>query len=470
MKPIILTVALSASLLTGCAVGPNYKRPVVDAPTVHRNPEGDETAAASNSLAEKPWKEVFNDPVMHQLVETALTDDFDLRIATERIAQARAQYGISTSRLYPTIDGQLKFTSQRGSSAGSIIFVPKGTNLDVSYTDGGGLLNWELDLWGRLRRLRESARAQYLATEEARHAVQTSIVADVSFAYLQLRELDLELEIAEKTRKIAEDGLRLTQLRRGSGVATGLDVRQAETLLYTATSQLAETRRAIEQQENAIRFLLGGSPGSVERGKPLGEIVVPDAIPADIPSALLDRRPDIRQAEQQLVSANAQIGAAKAQYFPKISLTSAVGGQSRALSDLFTGPARLWSFSPGVTVPIFNAGRIRNDVRYTEAMQREAEINYQKTIQTAFREVSDSLIAYTHLQEQREQQQLLVTSLRESARLSNSRYRGGLDSYLQVLDAERNLFNGEMVLAQLQLAELNSVVQVYRALGGGWQQ
>lgn len=469
MTKLAYAFVLSAALLAGCAVGPNYKRPQVETPAAHRAPDGATAAAGAESFALTPWREIFDDPVMHELVETALTDNFDLRIAAERMEQMRAQFGISTSRLYPTVDAQAKFTAQRGSSAGSIIFVPRGTNLDVSYTDAGGLFNWELDLWGRLRRLREAARAQYLASEDARYGIQTALIADVSFAYLQLRELDLELEIAEKTRRIAEDGLRLTQLRRANGVATGLDVRQSETLLYLATSQLAETRRAIEQQENAINLLLGGSPGSVKRGKALGEIAGPASIPADLPSTLLDRRPDIRQAEQQLIAANAQIGAAKAQYFPTISLTSAVGGQSRALSDLFTGPARLWSFSPGATAPIFNAGRIRNEVKYSEAVQREAALTYQKTVQTAFREVSDSLIAYTHLQEQREQQELLVNSLRESARLSNSRYRGGLDSYLQVLDAERNLFNGELALAQLQLAELNSVVQVYRALGGGWQ-
>jgi multidrug efflux system outer membrane protein len=281
----------------------------VDTPTAHRGAAGEAVAVSAQSFAETPWRQIFDDSVMHELVEQALKDNFDMRIAAERIEQMRAQFGISTSRLYPTIDAQGKFTAQRGSSAGSIIFVPRGTNLDVAYSDAGGLLNWELDLWGRLRRLREAARAQYLASEDARHGIQTAMIADVSFAYLQLRELDWELEIAEKTRRIAEDSLRLTQLRRTNGVATALDVRQAETLLYTATSQLAETRRAIEQQENAINLLLGGSPGSVKRGKALREIAGPVSIPADLPSSLLERRPDIRQAEQQLIAANAQIGA-----------------------------------------------------------------------------------------------------------------------------------------------------------------
>lgn len=469
MRFYTMALPLAAMLLAGCAVGPNYKRPAIEVPAAHRDAGSVAAASEGKSIAETPWQSLFNDPEINALVETALRENFDIRMAAERIEQARAQFGISASRLYPTVDATGKFTVQRGSSAGSIIFVERGTNLDVSYTDAGGQFNWELDLWGRIRRLKESARAEYLATEDARYGVQTALVADVTFAYLSLRELDLELEIAEKTRQVAEDGLRLTKLRRQNGVATGLDVRQAETLLYTATSQRAATQRAIEQQENAINLLLGGSPGTVKRGKSLGEIANPQAVPAGLPSSLLERRPDIRQAEQQLIAANAQIGAAKALYFPQISLTSYVGGQSRSLSTLFTGPARLWNFSPGVTIPIFNAGRLRNNVRYTEAVQREAELNYRKTVQTAFREVSDSLIAHARLKEQRDQQELLVEALSESARLSNARYRGGLDSFLQVLDAQRNLFSGELVLAQLQLAELDSVVQLYRALGGGWQ-
>jgi multidrug efflux system outer membrane protein len=461
---------VTAALLSGCAVGPNYKKPAVATPATHRGAGNTAVPATEASLADQPWQSLFDDPQLQELVEQALANNFDVRIAVERIEQTRAQYGISTAKLLPTVDANARFTAQRGSSAGSIIFVPLGTNLDVAYTDVAGTVNWELDLWGRLRRLRESARAQFLASQDARYGVQTTLVADVTLAYLTLRELDLELEIAEKTRKIAEDGLRLTKLRRSNGVATGLDVRQAETLLYTATVRLAETRRKMEQQENTIHLLLGGSPAAVKRGKPLREITGPSAVPAGLPSTLLERRPDIRQAEQQLIAANAQIGVAKSQYFPQISLTGQLGQQSRSLSTLFTGPARLWSFSPGVTLPIFNAGRIRNDVRFSEAMQREAALNYQKTVQTAFREVSDSLIAHERVREQREQQQRLVDALSDSARLSNARYRGGLDSYLQVLDAERNLFSGELALAQLQLAELNTVVQLYRALGGGWRQ
>ncbi|MCZ2153688.1 MAG: efflux transporter outer membrane subunit [Bryobacterales bacterium] len=459
---------LAAVVLSGCMVGPNYKRPAVQAPTAHRG-AAPAQSTDQTSLAATPWRELFNDPEITDLVQTALDRNFDVLMAAERIEQARAQFGIARAQLYPAIGAGAKFTSQRSSSVGSNLMVKPGTDLAVSYTDVGGQFSWELDLWGKLRRQRESARAQYIAAEDARYGIQASLVADMTSAYLTLRELDLELEIAEKTRKVAEDGLRLTQLRRTNGLATGLDVRQAETLLFTATSRRAAIQRAIEQQENAINLLLGGAPGTVKRGKTLGEIAAPQSIPAGIPSSLLEQRPDIRRAEQQLIAMNAQIGVAKSLYFPDVNLTSYVGGQSRALSSLFTGPARLWNFVPSATAPIFTAGALRENVRFNEARAREAELNYQKTIQTAFREVSDSLIAHERLREQREQQQLLVEALSETARLADARYRTGLDSFLQVLDAQRNLFTGELTLAQLQLAELRTVVDLYRALGGGWQ-
>jgi multidrug efflux system outer membrane protein len=297
--------------------------------------------------------------------------------------------------------------------------------------------------------------------------VITTLISDVTGTYFLLRELDLELDIARKTRTVAEDGLRLTRLRRDQGVATGLDVRQAEQFLYTATAEIASIERAVAQTENALSVLLGNNPGDIPRGEGLEDFVAPP-VPPGMPSSLLERRPDIRGAEAILIAANARIGAARAQYFPRISLTGFLGGQSRALSDLFTGPARFWSFAPSATVPIFNAGRVRSNVRFTEAQQREALLRYEQTIQNAFREVSDALIGYRKTVEQREQQELLVEALRETQRLSTLRYRGGLDSYLQVLDADRNLFQGDLTLARLRQQELEAIVQLYRALGGGW--
>jgi multidrug efflux system outer membrane protein len=328
-------------------------------------------------------------------------------------------------------------------------------------------LGWELDVWGRLSRLKESARAEYLASEEARHGVMTTLISDVTGGYFLLRELDLELEIARKTRTVAEDSLGLTQLRRDQGAATGLDVRQAEQFLYTATAEIASIERAIGQTENALSLLLGNNPGDVPRGQGLEDVTAPQ-VPPGLPSSLLERRPDIREAEAILIAANARIGAARAQYFPQISLTGFLGGQSRALSDLLTGPARFWSLSPGAVLPIFNASRLRSNVRFTEAQQRESLLRYEKAIRTAFGEVSDALIGYRKTVEQRQQQELLVNALREAKRLSTLRYRGGLDSYLQVLDADRNLFQGDLTLARLRQRELDAIVQLYRALGGGW--
>jgi multidrug efflux system outer membrane protein len=473
MRPTLFTagVALTVSmLLSSCTMGPNYKRPAVEVPSGYRGadaPTASQPQADAPSLADEKWFDLFDDDVLEQLVRTALEQNFDLRIASERVLQARAQLGIARSELFPTINAEAQFVANRGSSAGAIPFIAKGTNLDVSYTQVGFTLGWELDVWGRLRRLKESARAEYLATEEARHGVITTLISDVTGTYFLLRELDLELEIARKTRSVAEDGLRLTRLRRDQGAATGLDVRQAEQFLYTATAEIASIERAISQTENALSVLLGNNPGDVPRGRGLEDIAAPQ-VPPGLPSSLLERRPDIREAEAILIAANARIGAARAQYFPQISLTGFLGGQSRALTDLFTGPARSWNLAPGLTAPIFNAGRIRSNVRFTEAQQREALLRYEKAIQNAFREVSDSLVGYRKTVEQRQQQELLVEALRETQRLSTLRYRGGLDSYLQVLDADRNLFQGDLTLARLRQRELEAIVQLYRALGGGW--
>jgi multidrug efflux system outer membrane protein len=464
MKPWI--VALAALSLSACAVGPNYKRPSVPAPPQFR---GAEASTENTSIGDLAWTDVFHDEALQGLVKEALEKNFDVGIAAVRVLEARAQFGVSRSALLPTVDARGQFNANRNSSVGQFVFVPRGTNLDVSYTQVGFALGWELDVWGRIRRMNEAARAQYLASEEARRAVVTTLIGDVASAYYELRELDLELEIAKKTRDAAANSLSLVKLRRDGGAATGLDVRQAEQLLYTATAQIASTERAITQTENALSLLLGHAPGEISRGRTLEEQALPQQVPSGLPSDLLERRPDIRQAERELMAANALIGAAKAQYFPQITLTGFLGGQSRALTDLFTGPARSWNVAPGATLPIFNASRIRNTVRVTEAQQQTALLTYQKTIQTAFREVSDSLVDYRKTVEQREQQALLVDALRDSLNLSSLRYSGGLDSYLQVLDAQRNLFQGELVLARLRQRELTAIVQLYRALGGGWR-
>lgn len=457
---------LGLALLTSCTMGPDYKRPAVATPPAFRNGEAAPTTA---SLADTKWFDLFQDEVLKQLVETALAQNHDLKIAAERVLQARAQIGVSQAQLYPQVDLNVSENLIRNSSIGANRVNFPGIKFDSSFIQGGFSLNWELDLWGRVRRLNEAARAQFFATEEARRGVITTLVADVSSTYFSLRELDLELDIARKTRAIADNSLKLTTTRKNRGVATGLDVHQSEQFLYTATGQIASIQRSLGQTENALSLLLGRNPGDIPRGKALEDFKAPPEVPAGLPSSLLERRPDIRQAEQLLVAANAQIGVARAAYFPQVSLTGLLGAQSRSLTNLFTGPARLWNFIPTATTPIFRAGSLKAARQFTEAQQREALENYNKSIQSAFREVSDSLINYRKTAEQRVQQELLVKALSESDRLSRLRYQGGLDSYLQVLDAQRNLFQGELALAQLKRAELISIVQLYRALGGGWQ-
>ena len=460
-------VLASAALATSCTLGRDYKRPAIETPTTYRHAASQTSAA---SLADVQWFDLFRDDTLTQLVRTALEQNFEIRIAAQRVLQARAAYGITRSDQFPSIDVSAGVTAARSSQTGASRGIPEGVDTDVSYAQAGFSLGWEIDVWGRLRRLSEAARAQYLASEEARHGVITTLIADVSDTYLSLRALDLELAIANRTRDVANNSLKLTEARRATGVANGLDVRQAEQLLFTTTGQIASIEREIALAENALSLLLGQAPGDVPRGRPLEALEAPPSVPAGLPSALLERRPDIRRAEQDLIAANAQIGAAKAEYFPRISLTGFLGGQSRALTDLLSGPARLATTSVGAAAPVFNAGRTRSNVRLAEAIHGEAIVNYQRAIYTAFRDVSDSLAAYTKTTEQRAQQERLVAALAESTRLATQRYEGGLDSYLPVLDAQRNLFQGELELARLRQQVLASVVQLYRALGGGWSQ
>jgi NodT family efflux transporter outer membrane factor (OMF) lipoprotein len=464
MKRAILALSLLA--LAGCAVGPNYKRPAFPLPPEFRGaPAAGPTPSAS--IAETKWQDLFPDPILNQMVATALEHNFDLRIGAERVEEARLQLGITRADQYPFVDAQAGFTAGRGSSIGATP-VPAGFKTSASYTAIGAALSWELDLWGRLRRLTEASRARYLATEEARRAVGVSLVSDVMETYFQLLEQDLELEISRKTQGIANDSLKIVTLRRDRGAASGLDVRQAEQLIFISGAQIAAAEHAIAQSENQLSLLQGAAPGAQARGRKLEDIPIPARTPAGQPADLLERRPDIREAEQNLIAANAEIGAARALYFPQLSLGAFIGGQSRSLLDIASGPARVYSVAPGVLQSVFHAGQIRNQVRLTEAQQRELLIAYQRSIYVALREVADALVSFDRLQEQRRQEEQLVRTLEETVRLSELRYRGGLDSYLQVLDAQRNLFNGQLVLAQLRLQERASVVQLYRALGGGW--
>ncbi|HEY1495387.1 MAG TPA: efflux transporter outer membrane subunit [Candidatus Solibacter sp.] len=462
-----IVLALAVLTLCGCVLGPNYKRPQVELPGEFRGAPAP-GADFSVSIADTKWQDLFPDQILNQMVTTALKQNFDLRIAAERVEEARAQLGITRANQYPNLQGQAGFTATRPSSAGANTFVPSGSNLSSSYTSLGAALSWELDIWGRLKRQTEAARARYLASEEGRRAVGVSLVSDVMEAYFQLLEQDLELEISRKTQGIAKDSLNLVQLRRQRGAASGLDVSQAEQLLYTAGVQIAAAERAIAQSEDLLSLLQGAVPAGQARGRKLEAIPIPAQLPPGLPAALLERRPDIREAEQNLVAANAEIGAARALYFPQLSLSAFAGGQSRGLSNVITGPARVYTVAPSALQTIFDAGQIRSNVRFTQAQKRELLVAYQKSIYSALREVADALAAFDRLREQRTQEESLAHTLEETVRLSELRYRGGLDSYLQVLDAQRNLFAVQLTLAQVRLQERVSVVQLYRALGGGW--
>jgi multidrug efflux system outer membrane protein len=467
-------VALSITLmLTGCAVGPNYQRPAVPTPLSFRAPTAPSTPqlTSTESLADLKWFEVFKDEKLQDLVRTALVQNYDLRDAVARVEAARASLGITRSDQFPQVgasgDIQFRRTSRDGSLPLSPAFLRSQNRTFGEATLN--LLSFEVDIWGRLRRATEAARATLLSAEENRKAVSTTLVSDVATSYFSLRELDYELEISKRTLDTRQSSLELIKSRQSGGVANLLDLRQGEQLVYTASETIPALQQEIEQTENRISLLLGKNPGEVLRGRGLTEQEFPPEVPTGLPSALLERRPDIRAAEQSLVAANAQIGVAKAAYFPQISLSGFLGGQSTQLATLFNGPHSAWSFVPQVTQPIFTAGRLKSTVKLAEAERESTLIQYQKVIQTAFSEVSNALIAHQRLRESRVQQEALVTALQDRTRLAYLRYRGGVDTQLNALDADRDLYQAELTLSQIKLNELVSVVQLYKALGGGWQ-
>jgi len=459
-----LAAILTFSLVGGCAVGPNYHRPAVQTPIAYRdlsdNPQAQAQAA---SFADLPWWQVFQDPQLQDLIRTALKQNYDLQIATERINAARAQVAITRSSLFPQVSGDANF------AGGKSQFFPLKANLLELAAD----VSFQLDFFGQLRRATEAARAQLLATENGQRTVTLTLVSDVASAYFSLLQLDLELQITKDTVETQEGSVRLTSLRLDHGVATKLDVLQAQQVLDTANAQLPDLERQIGQEEDAINILLGNYPGPVKRGLKLPEQFIPPEVPAGLPSSLLARRPDIRQAEQFLVAANAEIGVAKAAFFPQISLTGSGGGafgRSSSFSSLMGSQTAIWSYGASVSQPIFTGGALTGGLHLAESQHEQALTAYKQAIQRAFGDVSDALIGYQELREVRVQQQQVVADLAESVRLSVMRYRGGTTTYLEVLDGQRSLFSAELTLAQARGNEYQSLVQLYRALGGGWQQ
>ena len=422
-----------------------------------------------NSIGDLKWFEVFKDEQLQQLVRTAMVQNYDLRLAGARINAARANLGLARSDQFPQFEAGADLTTTRLSNNGQLAGSGQGGERRSFGSVLVNLLTFEIDVWGRLRNQTKAARAELRATEEDRKAVMTTVVGDVAGDYFNLLELDSQLDIAKRTLAAREESLRLIQLRQQGGLATMLEVRQAEELVYQASQTIPDTERALQQTENQISLLLGNNPGPITRGTPLDQQQELPAVPAGLPSSLLERRPDVRAAEENLVARGALVSAAKAAYFPRISLSGLFGFQSNQLSSLFTGPSRAWTFVPQLTQPIFTGGRLKSNVKFARSQQEFALVTYQQTIQNAFREVSDALIQYRKVREIRIQQELLVNTLRDRSRLSYLRYEGGVDTLLNALDSDRELFEAELNLTQTKRDELVSVVQLYKALGGGWQ-
>jgi multidrug efflux system outer membrane protein len=458
-------IPLTILLLTACTVGPNYQRPKVEVPGEYRGlPATALGAASAESLGDAKWWTVFRDEQLQALIRTALKQNYDLRIAAERVLAAQAQLRIARSNQYPTAGVGVVGTSERQPTS------PMSPPYRWDFMEVGGSASWDIDFWGKYRRATEAARANLAQTEWGKCAVVSTLVANVATAYFRLRALDLDLEITRRTLASRQESLRLTRLLADQGAASMVDVRQAEQLVYVASAALPDLERQIEQEENYLSLLLAQNPGPIARGRSLTEQPRPPVVPAGVPSQLLERRPDIHEAEQQLIAANAQIGVARAAYFPDISLTGTAGFMSSALTKLFTTSAGVWDVAASVTQPAFTAGKLQANVRLAEAQQRQALLAYQQTIQNAFRDVADALVAYQKTREVREQQELLAAAAQDSTRLAHVRYDGGASTYLEVLTNETNYLTAELNLSQARLNEMLSLVQIYSALGGGWQQ
>jgi multidrug efflux system outer membrane protein len=444
-------------------LGPNYHRPPVDTPASYRGAMAGLPSDAS--LGAQKWSEVFHDPVLQQLIRTALRENYDVRIAAARVLQAQAQLGITRASEFPMVNAGAEAFTERNPQI-STLFPPYDAH--ASQVGLSGI--WNLDFWGKYRRQTEAARASWLASEWGQRAVLDTVVSSVASTYFQIRELDLALQISRDTLTSRRSSLHLTQVLAQNGSASLLDVRQAEQLVYTAAETVPDLERQLAQQEDLLSTLLGGNPADVPRGLALTAQPMPATVPAGLPSQLLERRPDIRQAEESLISANAEIGAAKAALFPSISLTGAIGFESYQLQKLLSADSRVWNATGTLTQPIFEAGALRAGLQLTHSQQQEALLTYQQTIINAFREVSDSLVAYQKLRDYRDQQQALTSAAADTDRLSSVLYQHGGASYLQVLTAETNYFTAQLNLAQAELNERLALVQLYNALGGGWQE
>ena len=448
-------------IIAGCAVGPDYTRPEVDKPKVWRVEE-----AEAKDTANTIWWSQFDDPVLNKLIDEALKQNYDLLVATARVDEYMGRYWVGRSGLFPQIGANAFAGQERISEEGSSP-LPSAMKNPYDVYQATFNASWEIDIWGKLRRANEAAKADLLSTTEARQAVILSLVGAVSTGYITLRELDRQLEIARRTAKTREDSYKLFKIRYNGGVISELELNQVKSEYEQAMASVPQIEKQVGFQENALSTLLGRNPGPIERGKNIDELFLP-AVPTGLPSDLLERRPDIRQAEQALIAANARIGVARAQYFPSISLTGLFGWSSIALESLFTGPAQIWSWGGMLVAPIFTGGATMGKEKAAMAMQQQAIYNYRKAIQTAFREVDDNLNDQKLTRARLEAQKQQVNSLKEYARIARLRYENGYTSYIEVLDAERSLFSAELDYVQTQGVLFGSLVNLYKAMGGGW--
>jgi outer membrane protein, multidrug efflux system len=456
-----LIILLLLVMLAGCAVGPDYQRPSLDTPKAWRL-EDQEAKNVANTL----WWEQFQDPVLNGLIEEALKGNLDVKVAAARVEEYIGRYGFTRSALFPQIGVGASVGGERLSEKGAVPLSPEIEN-PAPFQQIALSGSWEIDFWGKVRRATEAAKASLLATEENRRAVVLSLVAAVANGYVNLRDLDKQLEVAVATARSRKEWYEIFKLRFEGGLISDMELNQSKAQYEQALSTIPLLQKNITVQENGLNLLLGRNPGPILRGKTIDELSLP-AVPAGLPSDLLTNRPDILRAEQELIAANANIGVAKALYFPTISLTALFGFASKDLSDLFTGPANVWSLALPVTAPIFTAGAIAGQVKATEAIQQQALFSYQKTIQTAFGEVEDALTSQMRTREQLQAQAREVDAYRNYAKTARLRYDNGYTSYLEVLYAEQNLFNSELLYTQTQGGLFQALVNLYKAMGGGW--
>ncbi len=456
MRTRVFIAPLLLLTLSGCKVGPNYKRPVLDVPGQYRGLAPG--PGAGGNFAEMKWQSVFPDEVLQSLIKEALTNNYDIRIAASNIVQAQASLGVTRSNQLPSLSGS--FGVQNEKSAG----IPGSPTFDIA----GLQLSYIVDFWGQYRRATEAARANLLASEYARHLVETTLISSVALDYFQLRQLDSQLDFSQETVASDQDSLRINTINYKGGEYAITDVYQAKLLVEQAEAEIITLKQSIEQTENQLSILLGRNPGSIPRGLNLIDEPHLDEVPAGLPSAILERRPDVRQAEESLVAANANVGVAKAAFFPQIPLTATFGAESTALTSFLQGPATFWTIGGQLAQPLYTGGRITSQYRLALAQRDQADLTYRQTVQQAFADVSNSLVGYRQSRLYRVKLQEQAATYKETSRLANVRFTGGATSFLEVLTTQQQYFTAELQTTQAWFAELQNYVQLYQALGGGW--